>query len=444
MKNGMLTKSIVAVAAIAMLVFTSAVSGAADDVNSNTGDNGMSFIVRPYVWGLGFKGDVGVGDYRTGVDASVSDVLDALELGAILQLEGRCGRWGIIVDGVMVRLSEDKPTPGPFFSVVEPTVTMGSLEAALAYRVLDVERGWLDLLLGARFITIEAELDLSPDYDAVDTISSEVVSRTASAIRDEVQAEVQDHADEIAQELAAIAGDIRDRAEGRIREEVRGRVNQRIEDILDRIGDRTPGGIDVSLGQERGNARDAIRDAIRDRLSERLQAIRDELRDAIAERASQRISDRLNEIAGNRDAIREEIESAAREAMNELRGNASAAAREALAEAEEALAAVIEDGMNEAANRDINRDRDWVDPYVGFRGRVNLTDKIYLGARGDIGGFGVGSDLTWQAFGGLGYAITDSIVIEGGWRHLDIDYEHDDFIFDMAFSGAVFGVDISF
>jgi hypothetical protein len=446
MKHSKLTKSIVAVATIAALVYLPAVNVAADTVKTDTGTDGKSFIVRPYVWALGFKGDVGVGDYRTGVDVPFSDVLDALELGAILQLEGRSGRWGIIVDGVVVKLSEEKPTPGPFFSVVEPTVTMGALDASLAYRVLDVERGWLDILLGARYVKIDVELDLSPDYDAVDAISHKVVSQAASAIRDEVEAELYGHADEIAETLAANVGDIADQAKDLVREEVGNRVRERIGDILDEIGDRTPGprGTDVSPSRDREEVIGDIKAKIRDRLEERLQDVKDEIRDAIAEEVKTRINDKLAEVAGKKDLIKKEIQRAAQEKIADLKRNASAAVRKELEKAEKELSALIEEGMNKAANKDINKDREWVDPYVGFRARVKLTDKIYLGGRGDIGGFGIGSDLTWQAFGGLGYAITDSILIEGGWRHLDIDYDHDDFIFDMAFSGAIFGVEISF
>ncbi|MFT6556462.1 hypothetical protein [Sneathiella sp.] len=49
--------------------------------------------------------------------------------------------------------------------------------------------------------------------------------------------------------------------------------------------------------------------------------------------------------------------------------------------------------------------KDWFDPFVGFRTRTDLTDKIQLRLRGDFGGFGVGSDSTWQAIGLLVFDV---------------------------------------
>jgi hypothetical protein len=439
-------RSIMALIATALLYTQSVMCLAADDVMTEARTDRKTFIVRPYVWGLGFKGDAGIRDVETEVDASFSDVLDALELGFMMGIEGRSGRWGVIVDGLYMKVSQEKPTPGPFFSVVEPTLQLGTIDAAVAYRVIEGERGWLDLLAGARYVKVEIDLDLSPDYDAVDDISHQVVTRAASAIRDEVQNEVDAHADEIAGKLAVAVGDIADQAKELVREEVGSRVKQRIEDILEKIGDRTPGprGADVSVGRNRGTVGDIIKDKINDRLQERLQEIRDELRDAIAEEVKSRISDKLAEIAGKKAEIKAEIRSAARAKLDELKRNASTAVKNELEKAEKELAALLKEGMNEAANTDISKDRDWVDPYVGVRARYNLTDEVYLGARGDIGGFGVGSDLTWQAFGGLGYVINDSVTIEAGYRHLDIDYDHDDFIMDMAISGPMVGVEICF
>ena len=44
---------------------------------------------------------------------------------------------------------------------------------------------------------------------------------------------------------------------------------------------------------------------------------------------------------------------------------------------------------------------DWVDPVVGLSGRVHIWKPVSFWARGNIGGFGVASDLAWQVQGGL-------------------------------------------
>ena len=42
--------------------------------------------------------------------------------------------------------------------------------------------------------------------------------------------------------------------------------------------------------------------------------------------------------------------------------------------------------------------KSWIDPLVGVHVFAPLSDRWWLGLRGDVGGFGVGSDLTWQAY----------------------------------------------
>lgn len=51
----------------------------------------------------------------------------------------------------------------------------------------------------------------------------------------------------------------------------------------------------------------------------------------------------------------------------------------------------------------VEQDKHWVDPIIGLRTIWVLTPRWSLTALGDIGGFGVGSDLTWQAAGLIGY-----------------------------------------
>jgi hypothetical protein len=47
----------------------------------------------------------------------------------------------------------------------------------------------------------------------------------------------------------------------------------------------------------------------------------------------------------------------------------------------------------------------WVDPFVGGRFTVPLVGELDLMFRGDIGGFGAGSELAWNLIGGFQYAL---------------------------------------
>lgn len=86
----------------------------------------------------------------------------------------------------------------------------------------------------------------------------------------------------------------------------------------------------------------------------------------------------------------------------------------------------------------------WVDPVVGIQGRYTFDNGIYLASLLQIGGFGAGSDLTWDALGVVGYQFNDSISAAAGYRHMAVDYHQDGFVFDVNLSGPVIGMTISF
>jgi hypothetical protein len=95
---------------------------------------------------------------------------------------------------------------------------------------------------------------------------------------------------------------------------------------------------------------------------------------------------------------------------------------------------------------------DWLDPVIGARIRYAVAPGHELFLRGDIGGFGVGSDFSWQAIGGYGFhlgnyqGITFSGVI--GYRALSVDYAQGEgrrrYAFDMLQHGPVLGISARF
>ncbi len=68
----------------------------------------------------------------------------------------------------------------------------------------------------------------------------------------------------------------------------------------------------------------------------------------------------------------------------------------------------------------------WVDPFVGGRIRHKLAPHQNLSVEADIGGFGVGSRISWQALAAYSYQLgtTGSIAWAGvvGYRALYVDY----------------------
>lgn len=86
----------------------------------------------------------------------------------------------------------------------------------------------------------------------------------------------------------------------------------------------------------------------------------------------------------------------------------------------------------------------WVDPIIGLRATVAVADRVSLQAQGDIGGFGVGSDLQWELVGRVGYAVSDSVTAAAGWRHLAVKADRGGLDIDLHLTGPFVALDITF
>jgi hypothetical protein len=93
----------------------------------------------------------------------------------------------------------------------------------------------------------------------------------------------------------------------------------------------------------------------------------------------------------------------------------------------------------------------WVDPFFGARARVDLDDHFVFEVRGDIGGFGVGSDFTWNTHALLGYRfplLSAEAQMFAGYKALAQNYKSgsgaDEFRWDVILRGPVFGMNVKF
>lgn len=89
-------------------------------------------------------------------------------------------------------------------------------------------------------------------------------------------------------------------------------------------------------------------------------------------------------------------------------------------------------------------DKDWVDPYVGVRIQHPITERWTLVGYADVGGFGVGSDLTWQAIAGAHYQYSKSVSLKLGYRYMSIDYDKGGVLYDATMQGPYAAVGIRF
>jgi hypothetical protein len=98
--------------------------------------------------------------------------------------------------------------------------------------------------------------------------------------------------------------------------------------------------------------------------------------------------------------------------------------------------------------RDLEQDVTWVDPIVGLNLRTPADRRVLLGVYSEVGGFGAGSDFTWQIFPTIGLRLGGRSSLEFGYRWLDLDYSKGDgterFGYDVLTQGPVGGFAIRF
>ncbi len=99
-------------------------------------------------------------------------------------------------------------------------------------------------------------------------------------------------------------------------------------------------------------------------------------------------------------------------------------------------------------NAEVGNTRDWIEPVVGFVLRTPGEHRWHAMLLADVGGFGIGSDLAWQAFPSIGWDMAKWASIEVGYRVLSTDYKTgegtDEFAYDMVYQGPALGVAFRF
>ena len=107
-----------------------------------------------------------------------------------------------------------------------------------------------------------------------------------------------------------------------------------------------------------------------------------------------------------------------------------------------------------SGNRAFARSGDvsWLDPLIGLRWRHQFSPDKELVVKGDVGGFGAGSDFSWQALATFDWEFcrSESIVWKAviGYRALYVDYAQGSgaqlYEFDMLQHGPIFGINATF
>ena len=95
---------------------------------------------------------------------------------------------------------------------------------------------------------------------------------------------------------------------------------------------------------------------------------------------------------------------------------------------------------------------DWLDPFIGARVRYQMAPGRLLTVRGDIGGFGIGSDVSWHAIGTYEFKLFERTGYDFdayiGYKALSVDYSEGSgnrqYRYDAVQHGPVLGGTLRF
>ena len=106
----------------------------------------------------------------------------------------------------------------------------------------------------------------------------------------------------------------------------------------------------------------------------------------------------------------------------------------------------LENELELDAGPEPDQKKDWWDPVVGASSVIDLTPRWFFAFRGDLGGFGAGSDFTANAMASIGYRFlifNHPVSVRAGYQGFFQDYDEDSgadrYEWDMTIHGPKIG-----
>jgi hypothetical protein len=332
-------------------------------------------------------GTIGIGGVTSGLNMQFGEFVNEIDMIAALRGEVSYGRFGLMAELLHLGLSDGVGVGGPLQKI---DVQLDEYLADLAFRVrlVEGERGYLDGLVGVRYTNIYQNVHLQSDDGAIDSASSDLVDDVGRLIRDRLKNTFGQ-----ADFTGSLSDAIKERLGGRLEGEL-GPDPKRRQLGVGPLAGRHPGRVAAIIGQI-----------------------------VVGEEA--RIRQKIEGLKLAGAALEERIESEVASANRKI---------------EKKIARALKDELNST----YSRTDDWWDPYIGLRGRLNITFWLYLIGRGDIGGFGIGSDLMWQTEAAVGVDLTRNLFAEAGYRAISFDYDHGGLTYNTITHGAQLTMGVRF
>lgn len=86
----------------------------------------------------------------------------------------------------------------------------------------------------------------------------------------------------------------------------------------------------------------------------------------------------------------------------------------------------------------------WVDPFAGVIYTRPLKGNFHMALRGDLGGFGIESDIAINAEAMFRYQMSNTFSIKFGYRYLKVKFDDNAYLYDISLDGFQLGLGIRF
>jgi len=278
--------------------------------------NAWTFMIEPYGWSPGLYGNIGIKKLPVAeVNQSPIDILKKLDWGFFARGEVRKGRWGLLGDGFFAQFSMDSNPKDSIYKDISVTSQQSMVTVALAYRVVDDKRYFVDLYAGGRYNYLGASASAQVDRAGVEALSRRIIDRA-----------------------------------------------------ITKFGPRL-----------------------------------------------------LAKYPGLKNVPPSVLQQAKQLGIKKL-----------------------SDRIEKELPKSVEQSRWWIDPIVGLRGQVNFSRWFFAAAQADAGGFGAGSQITWNTQATLGVNFSRHIAFEAGYRYMYIDYDKDNFLYNVNMPGVFGGLIFKF
>ncbi len=315
-----------------------------EDIPSSR-DDGWKFELRPYLWAVNLKGDLGVNGIVTPVDLSFGDILENLDMALAATFSVEKGPWHLVIDGSYLKLSASiSPSNFELFDTVGIQSQMLIAQASIFRRIAEWgenDQNYFEVGLGARVYWDKLRINVDINDAALSALSTRIAAQVVNKI-------------------GSVA---------------RSNLSQVLPQLLA-----------AKLGPE---------------------------------------------VANN-----PKVQAAVRRVVT---AKAAAARQRAISK----LSKEVEKVLKERIPDNLETEETWVDPVISVLIRQYLARNLYLNGYGDVGGFGVGSDITAAAGVGLGWHASNWLTLELLYRFLYVDYEDDGYVFDANLHGIFLGAVIA-